>query len=148
MVSVAVAHYLASERARSESLSGLYQFPFVISPVSLRFYICASMFGSNMFRSPLFPLRRDLNVFSLLYFAGVSTPVTAAKPEEPPASVGPSKLARDDKRLYDGGTKVLHTGGIRKRRDSGSTSEDDGSPVKNREKRARGKDRGKMFPME
>ena len=78
------------------------------------------------------------------YHLGVSTPVTAPKPaaEE---SVGPSKLARDDKRLYDGGTKVLHTGGIRKRRDSGSTSEDDGSPVKNREKRAaRTKDRGKL----
>ena len=37
---------------------------------------------------------------------------------------------------------MLHTSGIRKRRDSGSTSEDDGSPIKNREKRARGRDRG------
>ena len=69
--------------------------------------------------------------------------MAAAKPEEA-VPVGPSKLARDEKRLYDGGTKVLHTGGIRKRRDdSGSTSEDDGSPVKNRDKKPRGRDRGR-----
>ena len=107
-------------------------FPFIHPP---RFFIPSTPYSHPCF---LHNHPTDLSIGEI----GVSTPVATAKPEET-VPVGPSKLARDEKRLYDGGTKVLHTGGIRKRRDdSGSTSDDDGSPVKNREKRARGRDRG------
>ena len=70
--------------------------------------------------------------------------MASAKTEDA-APVGPSKLARDEKRLYDGGTKVLHTGGIRKRRDdSASTSEDEESSINNRDKRTRPRERGEL----
>jgi len=66
--------------------------------------------------------------------SGVSSPL-AAKADETVSTVGVSKLAKEEKKLFDGSTKVFHTGGIRKRRESRSSSEDENSPVKKADKR-------------